>query len=117
MSERSKETVLKTVVVQATASSNLALSAWEGPGRNPGALLLCRKRCFHFHRFAVSIGFALAIGAEGFMIPLIPVTGIARNCPRMAEHVTRHLSACEHLLLVLNRTPVIRHALFATIHP
>ena len=43
MSERSKETVLKTVVVQATASSNLALSAWEGPGRNPGALFVCRE--------------------------------------------------------------------------
>lgn len=43
MSERSKETVLKTVVEQSTASSNLALSANEGFGLTLGALLFCRK--------------------------------------------------------------------------
>ena len=45
MSERSKETVLKTVEGQPSASSNLALSATKGFRQLPETLFSCRNAC------------------------------------------------------------------------
>lgn len=60
------ETVLKTVVVQATASSNLALSAVPR-GFNPrGFLLSSRKRAIGFRPTCHAIGFRRTHREIGF---------------------------------------------------
>ena len=72
MSERSKETVLKTVEGQPSASSNLALSANQGSGSNPGALF--------FYAMVAALGYLCPRGygllcASAFLVLRVTASG------------------------------------------